>query len=342
MPCTSPLWYLQIRSDQRKGRVYSYLEKPSPAIDEITGEIFEPIQIPCGQCRSCRIHKSREWANRCVMEAQQYKDGLCWFVTLTYDDDHLPPGDVMRATLHPSDVTKFFHDLRQYYDRKLEWQGIRYFYAGEYGDENGRPHYHLLLFNCPINDLKFYKVSYNSDTYWTSELFSNIWKKGYVVIGEMNWNSAAYTARYTMKKLNGEVGREYYAEQGILPEFCRMSNRPGIGAAYLEEHKDEIYTFDKSESGIFIRDEIILPSPSYGKSLVVKPPKYFDRKMKESACLDDVQKFLHISDNRKKIAEFSAEDEKNILGYKDLERFKFLDELAHRKFHNYSRSNISP
>lgn len=330
MPCTSPLWYLQLRSHSRKGKVFSYLDKPSPAYDEQTGEVFEPIQIPCGQCRSCRIAKSREWANRCVMEATSYDEGLCWFVTLTYDDEHLPAGDVMRATLKPDDVTKFFHDLRQYYDRQFKLQGIRYFYAGEYGDLNKRPHYHVLLFNCPIADLKFYKTSYNSDTYWTSETFNKIWNKGYVVIGEMNWNSAAYTARYTLKKLNGEVGKEYYSEQGVIPEFCRMSNRPGIGAAFLEKYKDKIY----------LNDEIILPSPSYGKSLVVKPPKYFDRKMKESEDEQDIIKIIKTTDARKRVADLGAESDKNILGYNDVERFHFLDEICTRKFSNFSRNNI--
>lgn len=341
MSCTSPLWFLQFRSDVPKGKVFRFLEKPSPVTDPLTGEVFEPIQIPCGQCRSCRIHKSREWANRCVMESMQYEDGLCWFVTLTYDDEHLPPGDVMRSTLFPSDVTKFFHDLRQYYARKMNWQGLRYFYAGEYGDLNGRPHYHILLFNCPILDNKFYKLNYNSDTYWTSQTFTNIWSKGYVVIGELNWNSAAYTARYTLKKLNGDLGKEYYKEQGILPEFCRMSNRPGIGAGYLQENKDDIYQFKREDGETFLKDEIILPSPSYGKTLKVKPPKYFDRKMKESLNLDDNAKIAHITSQRKKIAELSAEDEKNILGYNEVERFRFLDEICKRKFHTLARSNIS-
>lgn len=330
MSCTSPLWYQQLRSDVKKGRVYRFLEKPSPVVDSITGEVFEPIQIPCGQCRSCRIAKSREWANRCVMEALEYNEGLCWFVTLTYDDEHLPKGDVMRASLKPDDVTKFFHDLRQHYERQYNHIGIRYFYAGEYGDQNKRPHYHVLLFNCPIADLKFYKTSYNSDTYWTSEMFNKIWNKGYVVIGEMNWNSAAYTARYTLKKLNGELGKEYYAEQGVIPEFCRMSNRPGIGASFFEKHKDKIY----------LRDEIILPSPSYGKSLIVKPPKYFDRKMKVSDDEQDIIKIIKTTDARKKVAELGAESDKNILGYNDVERFRFLDEICTRKFSNYSRNNI--
>lgn len=331
MSCTSPLWYLQLRSDSRKGKVYRFLEKPSPVFDQQTGEVFEPIQIPCGQCRSCRIHKSREWANRCVMEATQYDEGKCWFVTLTYDDEHLPQGDVMRATLNPDDVTKFFHDLRQYYQRQYSWQGIRYFYAGEYGDLNDRPHYHVLLFNCPIQDLNFYKISYNSDTYWTSPIFDKIWGKGYVVIGEMNWNSAAYTARYTLKKLNGDLGKEYYSTQGVIPEFCRMSNRPGIGAGFLEKHKDKIY----------LNDEIILPSPSYGKSLIVKPPKYFDRKMKESADDQDIIKIIKTTDARKRVAEMGAESDRNILGYNDVERFQFLDEICKRKFSTFSRGNIN-
>ena len=131
MSCTSPLWYQQLRSDVKKGRVYRYLEKPSPVLDSITGEVFEPIQIPCGQCRSCRIAKSREWANRCVMEALDYNDGLCWFVTLTYDDDHIESlavdNDYNLFTLNFDHMSEFIKTLRN----KFRDCDLDYYYSPE-------------------------------------------------------------------------------------------------------------------------------------------------------------------------------------------------------------------
>ena len=46
------------------------------------------IQVPCGQCYGCRLQYSREWANRCMLEASEYSSNF--FLTLTYDDEHLP------------------------------------------------------------------------------------------------------------------------------------------------------------------------------------------------------------------------------------------------------------
>lgn len=326
MSCTSPLWFVQINSLSRKGKVYPYLDKPSPGYDSVTGEYFEPIKIPCGQCRSCRIAKSREWANRCVMENTLYPDGYNWFITLTYNDENLPQGDVMRSTLCPDDVTKFLHDLRQFYERKYNHVGIRYFYAGEYGDKSKRPHYHMLLYNCPIIDLKHYKYSPTGDEYFTNPDFDKLWNKGFVVIGELNWNSAAYTARYTLKKLNGEVGKDYYTSEGVLPEFCRMSRRPGIGLGFFEKFKDKIYT----------DDTIVLPAPSRDKSLIVKPPKYFDRKMLESES--DLETILLTKEQRKQVADICEDYDKHILGYNDVERFHFLDEIVTKTFVSLDRN----
>lgn len=72
------------------------------------------LQLPCRHCVGCRLSKSREWANRVVME-QTYHDDA-WFVTLTYDDEHLPcvysksalgTNLSVHSTLVKSDLQKF-------------------------------------------------------------------------------------------------------------------------------------------------------------------------------------------------------------------------------------------
>lgn len=60
-----------------------------------------------------------------------------FFLTLTYNDEHLPPG----AQLSKRDLQLFIKRLRKVNP------GIKYFAVGEYGTDKGRPHYHLVIFN---------------------------------------------------------------------------------------------------------------------------------------------------------------------------------------------------
>lgn len=54
------------------------------------GYIDRPLDIPCGQCLTCKLGKAQAWATRCYHESQLYKENS--FITLTYDDEHLPLG----------------------------------------------------------------------------------------------------------------------------------------------------------------------------------------------------------------------------------------------------------
>ena len=85
------------------------------------------VVVPCGKCIGCRLDKSREWSIRCVNEASLH-DKNC-FITLTYDDDHLP-GD---RSLHVEHFQKFMKRLRWHSDVL-----IRFLHCGEYGAKNGR------------------------------------------------------------------------------------------------------------------------------------------------------------------------------------------------------------
>lgn len=81
MPCYYPLEGYRARRLNESG-------KRSITFDRDAGYSDMPIKVPCGQCIGCRLERSRQWAIRCVHEAQQYNDNC--FITLTYDDDHVP------------------------------------------------------------------------------------------------------------------------------------------------------------------------------------------------------------------------------------------------------------
>lgn len=211
--------------------------------------LHNPILVPCGKCIGCKLDRAKEWSLRIMLEASLYDDSLNHFVTLTYDDEHNP------VTLVKKHVQDFMKRLRsRFSDRK-----IRFFLCGEYGGSTARPHYHLVLMNCPLDDLEpFYKVHFNG--LYTSKLINECWhNKGMVTIGSLTVKSAGYTARYCLKK-TGESrdDKVRMLKHGLVPEFTLMSRNPGIGA----------YAFKKEW---FLNQEIFMSGQKF------KIPRFYNQ-----------------------------------------------------------------
>jgi len=215
------------------------------------GFLDMPVELPCGQCIGCRLERSRQWAMRCVHEAMEH-DANC-FITLTYDQENLPKD----GSLHLEDFQKFFKRLRKQYGK-----GIRFFHCGEYGDKNSRPHYHAIIFGLDFKDKKLYSTRDNIKLY-TSKSLEKLWGKGFCPIGEANFETAAYVARYITKKVTGNKADEYY--NGKKPEYTTMSRRPGIGSNYIKKYSENVYK----------DDNVVLR----GKKM--RPPKYYDQQLEK-------------------------------------------------------------
>lgn len=201
------------------------------------GKLNEFILIPCGHCIGCRIDYKRSWADRLTYHSFG-KEENSYFITLTYDDvhlanlDHSPIYDLY--ALNFDDMTEFIKRLRN----KFRECNIDYYYSGEYGDSSFRPHFHLIVFNLPLDDLEFWKLDNFGAPVYTSDIIHNLWKKGVCSVSKFAWLNAAYTAGYVEKKLDGRANAEYSAV-GLTPEGCRMSRRPGIAHEYyLDNYKD--------------------------------------------------------------------------------------------------------
>lgn len=261
----------------------------------------EWIEIPCGKCIECRLAYSRQWAERMMLEAQQYVEN--YFVTLTYADVFLKwSSDGYYPTLCKSDVQGFMKRLRE----AVAPRKIRFYAAGEYGDRTKRPHYHLILFNLHLDDLKIIGYSGKYPLY-NSELLSSKWTFGHVVVSPVSWDTCAYTARYVIKKQKG-FNNALYDELGIEREFCLMSRRPGLARQYFDENYKKIYECD----------EVIFGAKDGGHK--IKPPRYFDK------CLERIDEVWYsiIKEQRRKV----AEQAKNTLC--SLSRLSYLDILANR------------
>lgn len=289
MSCYHPLTAYALPNANTGKKNIVFLKK-EPSSEHVASIGAEKIKLPCGQCVGCRLEYSRQWAVRCCLEAKQHKHN--YFVTLTYDDLNVPlrehykvdkdTGEVkdpeMVMTLLPTDLQAFLKRLRTNMEREADHIGIRFFACGEYGPKNMRPHYHLILFNCPLPDLIFEKFA-NGYTYYRSPLLEKTWKKGFVLVTDFSYETAAYVARYMLKKHKGKDA-DFYEKCGIEPEFTRCSRRPGLARSYLDENADFIYNYDQ-----------VIITNGKGTPIRCKPPKYFDRVFDELSpgALDDLK-----------------------------------------------------
>lgn len=237
---------------------------------------------PCGKCMGCRLEYSRMWAIRCVHEASLYDENS--FLTLTYNDDHLPDD----RSIHKNEIQDFMRDLRY----KLDDKKVRYFACGEYGKKLGRPHYHLCLFGHDFDDKTLHESRFSvakrkgvhpskcGDVY-KSDMLQEVWKKGFSYIGEVNFRSAAYVARYVTKKINGKKQKNHY--QGKEQEFALMSRMPGIGKGWIEKNLKSVYPKDF----FTFKGKKLRPSRFYDETLRKMRPKMYKEVMEKRRELAD-------------------------------------------------------
>ena len=230
------------------------------------------------------------------------------FVTLTFNKKHLPwDGSVSKETHQ-----KFIRALR---DRLRERGiGIRYYMCGEYGEDEyvqyqktdgsfgrvrvgpGRPHYHYLIFGYDFPD-KYDWKEHRGHRYYRSPELEKIWTQGHSIIGHVTPETAAYTARYVLKKQTGELADDHYTRiivgrdepVPIEPEFCLMSLKPGIGQRWFEKYgRSDIY-----DSGDFV----VINGKKY------TTPKYYDRLLKDL----DERELMRVKSERRNKAEVRKE-----------------------------------
>lgn len=293
MPCYSPLKGWRSKRSNDSGR-------RSIVFNSKDGFIDQPIDVPCGQCIGCRIERSRQWALRCMHESTLHDDNC--FITLTYSDEYLPDN----AALNLDDFQRFMKRFRKsVYPKK-----IRFFHCGEYGENNpknsvhrkqygisalGRPHYHAIIFGYDFEKTHVVSKNRGFDLYSSVEL-DNLWQLGFCTVGSVTFESAAYVARYCVKKINGDDMENHYSrvdyETGdtvhVPREYVTMSRRPGIAAGWYDKFSSDCYPKD------FITE----------RGVKMRPPKFYDRRLE----VDDEELYLKIKSRRNRDARVNKEE----------------------------------
>lgn len=172
--------------------------------------------VPCGHCLNCSVNKARIWTSRIILEACSHDDSS--FVTLTYDQFNLPDPPVLSIP----ELQKFIKRVRWHSQKKL-----RYFAVGEYGDENQRPHYHIIFFG--IHNVIDWIHLANS---WTNDKGLLKCEPERLQALELTPELARYSAGYITKKAKDGDNRWIFDSQKKLTlsglrEWAIMSK--GIG-----------------------------------------------------------------------------------------------------------------
>ena len=276
MPCYKPRYGWRSKYPNENGK-FPVLWTPGPDCGERTA-------TPCGQCIGCRLEYARVWGARLAHEVAFLEE--CFgiyssFITLTYDEEHVPYG----GTLVKPHLQDFFKRFRWHLAQEEPPREIRYYAAGEYGStcpSHGvkdctlcgpiqRPHYHAIILGFDFPDKKClgYRDGY---AVYESEFLAKLWKKGSHEIGSFSFDAGVYVASYMLAKFKGKEYdvADYYCKylpaidawMDLEPEFATMSLKPGIGKDWMEKYVNDLYPHDQC--------------PIPGRGTFGKPPKYYD------------------------------------------------------------------
>lgn len=168
--------------------------------------------------------------------------------------------------------------------------------AGEYGEKYGRPHYHALIFGHRFDDRKFLRQTGSGFNIYSSSQLAQSWPFGHSSVGDLTFESAAYVARYCLKKISGPDSDVHYldAKTGVIreKEFTNMSRggrkkgHGGIGAPWYEKFQSDCYPF-----GTKIVNGVECKTPRYYDSLYEKddPRGFAKLKAKRNSLIDVVE-----------------------------------------------------
>lgn len=202
-----------------------------PQYDPLTFRKYpRQLLVDCGKCLNCLIKRQihlQFLASRELIDVYQSGRGAS-FVTLTYDDDHLPLTDSGHVTLRKADVQKWLKNVRRQMEYYHETVPFKVIYCGEYGDQFQRPHYHLVILG--LTDVQVAKYS------------RKLWRHGLCDIGVLAQGGLRYVLKYMTKSHAISEVKQLRQSCGVENPFIHHS--VGIGKDWILRHLQDIADHD--------------------------------------------------------------------------------------------------
>ncbi len=202
-------------------------------------------QVPCGQCYKCLGRRRNAWAFRLYHEMQISTSSV--FMTLTYGINEKegwgenPPTSFNGIyTLRKKHLQDFIKRLR-----RINNGTIKYYAVGEYGTNNNRPHYHIIMFNLDPHHISR-----------SLNLSKQTWKKGNMDIAQCNIATINYTVGYLMQG----AWQPQTDDDDRDPQFSTMSKK--LGSNYLTDRMYN-YHLERMETSVDHPSGFKMPMPRY-------------------------------------------------------------------------------
>jgi len=226
---------------------------------------IKDVNVPCGKCPLCKKRRVDEWVFRML---QEDKNSSCsQFVTLTYDTSTVPlsPNGFMTLSKgngrqqkgsknrKDSDTQAFFKRLREI----KKGENIRYYLAAEYGTQNYRPHYHIILFSDSV----------------TIDDIEKAWKLGTVHVGQVSGDSIAYCVKYLDKEKKIPV----HKRDDRIPEYSISSKN--MGMSYITDDIIEWHTNNLERNYIVKEDGMKIALPRIYKDKILTEQQKDEQRM---------------------------------------------------------------
>ena len=206
----------------------------TPIIVIKNGRRFER---PCRRCMGCRIAKRNYYTMMSRFEVYTYykKNRGSSFITLTYDDEHLP----INGSLDKNESKKFIKRLREHLSRnnwfqreiyafglKLSVPDFKYYICGEYGDLDGRPHYHAIIFGVDSAQLK--------------PFLRKTWTKGFFQCEDVSHARIRYVMKYIDKQYNTNTA--FYNKDDVKDDYVQPFSTwsRGLGMDYILDNLADV------------------------------------------------------------------------------------------------------
>lgn len=239
-------------------------ENPVTFKNPYDGKIYT---VPCGKCNTCAKNKSLYWVEK--LESERKAHPYCTFITLTYNDEHLPKfvlfgknhfvdpdtgelvdidSETYRESFeylknrdycvsHPckEHLQRFIKKLRAktaFYETDEHKKIVRYILVAEYGPEHHRVHYHgILYYDSPWLARNIKKVVTSS---WSLDnRDSDNTSLGFVKVQHVQSSAASYTAGYLY--CSNDLPPIYQLKP--LQPLKLFSKHPPLGSLCFEQEK---------------------------------------------------------------------------------------------------------
>lgn len=277
----------------------SYLRFGTPKINP-EGNLL----LPCGKCNQCLSLRAIHWATRARHEIAQHNENC--FLTLTYDDQHLPSHICLKSPFQ-----KFMKRLRRHSN-----QPLKYMVSHEYGSKFFRPHHHAIIFGFNPHSQRFLKNAPSGEKLFTSPQIDNLWENGFHSIGSANERSAYYIASYALKGAKHDItlpsGEIFTAKDSFN---CSR----GIGLEFLINNAEQIINSNQPVPRYYLK-KLLDINPQlhqhYETEIMSKIKSYSSQEILAKFIISEQKKF--ISDGEFRAPETTSEIEYMRTHYKQV------------------------